>query len=256
MDSARAAALHVTLGLDGPAPGPGDALPPFWHYAWFWEPVPAAGLGRDGHPRIGDLIPDLGFARRMWAGGELWFDHPLRLGQPAQKITRLDRAERKQGASGDFALVTLLHEIRQDDRICIRERQSLIYRPEAAETGASTPPTARRDETVCRRRRFSTTDLFRYSALTFNGHRIHYDRDYATGVEGYPGLVVHGPLLAQLLVQLADGMLGGLVRFRFRATAPLFDHEEAELCARPEGDGLALWVRGPDGRQCMTAEAG
>lgn len=255
MDPARAAALHVTLGLDGPPPGAGDPLPPFWHYAYFWDAVPGGALGRDGHPRVGGFIPDLGFPRRMWAGGELWWETPVRLGRPAEKVSRIEKAEQKEGRSGAFAVVTVAHEVVQDGTVCLRETQSLIYRPEAAETGGAAPPVARTDESVATTRRFTTTDLFRYSALTFNGHRIHYDRDYAREVEGYPGLIVHGPLLAQLLVHMAEGMLGGVKRFKFRATAPLFDDEAATFCARPEGDGLALWVRGPDGRQCMVAEA-
>ena len=255
MDPARAQALHVTLGLDGPAPGQGDPLPPFWHYAWFWDAEPVGALGRDGHPRVGGFIPDLGFPRRMWAGGELWFDAPLKLGATATKISRIERAERKDGRSGAFGLVTVTHEIRQNDGVCLREHQSLFYRPEADESGHAEPPMARTDEAICKDRRFSTTDLFRYSALTFNGHRIHYDRDYATGIEGYPGLIVHGPLLAQLLIHLAEGLLGSVKRFKFRATAPLFDHETAQFCASPENDRLALWVRGPDGRQCMIARA-
>lgn len=255
MDAERAAALHVTLGLDGPAPRAGDVLPPLWHYAYFWEAVPQAGLGRDGHPRVGDFIPDLGFPRRMWAGGELWFDGPIELGKPAQKLTRIERAEPKTGRSGAFALVTLSHEISQGGKVCLRETQSLFYRPEAVEAKGATPPQAASDETVCQSRGFTTTELFRYSALTFNGHRIHYDRDYAGDVEGYPGLVVHGPILAQYLVHMGEAMLGKLSHFKFRATAPLFDFETAAFCARPDGDGVALWVRGPDGRQCMTATA-
>lgn len=255
MDPARAAALHATLGLEGPPPGAGAPLPPFWHQVYFWEAVPPAALGRDGHPRVGDFIPDLGFPRRMWAGGALTFAAPIRLGTPATRRSRVERAERKEGRTGPFALVTLTHEIEQAGRLCLSERQSLVYRPEAGETKPAEPPRAPIDESVCRTRRFTTTDLFRYSALTFNGHRIHYDLAYAREVEGYPGLVVHGPLLAQHLMLMAEGMLGRLARFGFRATAPLFDFEQAEFCARPEGEGLALWVRGPDGRLCMTAEA-
>ncbi|MEM7438880.1 MAG: acyl dehydratase [Pseudomonadota bacterium] len=255
MDPARAAALHVTLGLDAPAPGPGDPLPPFWHYAYFWEAMPQSALGRDGHPRVGEFIPDLGFPRRMWAGGELWFDAPMALGREADKTSRVEKIDQKSGNSGNFALVTLAHEITQSGEICLRETQSLIYRPDAAATGTAKPIVAATDETIATQRRFTTTELFRYSALTFNGHRIHYDRDYACDVEGYPGLVVHGPLLAQHLIHLADGLLGGLKHFKFRATAPLFDFEAADFCARLDDTGVALWVRGPDGRQCMQARA-
>ena len=138
----------------------------------------------------------------------------------------------------------------------MRERQDLVYREDPdPDAPAVVPKQARRDEQKSQSVSFNPTLLFRYSALTFNGHRIHYDRDYCREVEGYPGLVVHGPLLAQKLIDMAATELGGLSRFRFRATAPLFDFESAECCLRPENDGLALWVRGPDGRLCMEATA-
>ena len=256
LDPARAAALHATLDLAGPAPEAGDPLPPFWHYAYFWESLPPAGLGRDGHPRTGDFIPNLGLPRRMWAGGALEFLAPLRIGSTAVKRTRIADVVEKTARSGPLAIVTLHHEISQNGQVCVRETQSLFYREEASpDAPQPQPPKAPNDAPIRQTRRFSTTDLFRYSALTFNGHRIHYDREYAMKTEGYAGLVVHGPILAQMLVHLAQSLLGDLQKFEFRATAPLFDHEEAAFCARHEGDGVNLWVRGPDGRQCMTATA-
>ncbi|WGI22344.1 acyl dehydratase [Amylibacter sp. IMCC11727] len=256
LDPARAAALHVTLDLAGPAPAHGDPLPPFWHYAYFWESLPPAGLGRDGHPRTGDFIPDLGLPRRMWAGGNLAFLAPLLIGQAAQKKTKIVDVVRKVARSGPLAIVTLRHEFSQDGRLCVTEDQSLIYRAEAAGGGEKpVPPVAPTDEAVKQSRRFSSTDLFRYSALTFNGHRIHYDRDYARDIEGYDGLIVHGPLLAQGLLNLGQSLLGDVKTFRFRATAPLFDHEEVTFCAKPEAEGVSLWARGPDGRMCLTATA-
>ncbi|PLS20031.1 FAS1-like dehydratase domain-containing protein [Neptunicoccus cionae] len=258
LDPARAAAMKATLDLAGPVPEARDPLPPFWHYAYFWEPQRPADLGRDGHPRTGDFIPNLGLPRRMWAGGALEFHTPIRLGEPAVKRTTITDVQEKDARSGKLAVVTLDHKITQWGELCLSETQSLLYREEAApDAPKPVPPVAPTDETVSQSRKFSPTDLFRYSALTFNGHRIHYDRDYAMQVEGYAGLVVHGPILAQMLVNLAQGMLGELSRFSFRATAPLFDFEEATFCARPEGDnGLALWVRGSDGRMCMSAKAG
>ncbi|MBC6441907.1 MAG: acyl dehydratase [Rhodobacteraceae bacterium] len=253
IDPARAAALHVTLGHGTPAPAAGAALPPFWHYAYFWEAVPQADLGRDGHPQVGDFIPDTGFPRRMWSGGDIRFSAPVKIGTPAEKTSRIRKTAQKAGKTGPFAVVTLAHEITQKGQTCLRETQSLVYRPDGGPPVAA--PQAPTDETVCTTRRFTTTELFRYSALTFNGHRIHYDRDYARDVEGYPGLVVHGPLLAQHLIHLAESMLGSVKYFEFRATAPLFDHETAEFCARPSTTGVALWVRGPEGRQCMQARA-
>lgn len=256
LDPARAAAMQATLDLSGPAPAAGDPLPPFWHYVYFWDALRPAGLGRDGHPRTGDFIPNLGLPRRMWAGGTLNFHAPILLGTPATKITKITDVVEKQARSGRLAVVTLQHKIVQNGTLCLSEEQSLLYREEATpDVAKPVPPIAPQNETVKQSRRFSATDLFRYSALTFNGHRIHYDRDYAIQVEGYAGLIVHGPILAQMLVNLGQGLLGDLKTFSFRATSPLFDFEEATFCARPEGDGLSLWARGPDGRMCMSAEA-
>lgn len=255
LDPARATAFCATLGLDPTILEQGN-LPPFWHYLYFWEARPADALGRDGHPKTGDFIPDLGLPRRMWAGGDLRFLHPLKLAQPATRKSHIADVRQKTGRSGPFALVEVAHEFWQGDTLCVRERQDLIYRKESvAGAPAPTPPKARVDETQSRTVSFSSTLLFRYSALTFNGHRIHYDRDYCTAVEGYPGLVVHGPLLAQMLIHLAMETIGSITSFKFRATAPLFDFETATLCAAPVEGGLDLWVRGPDGRQNMVATA-
>ncbi|WP_050930762.1 FAS1-like dehydratase domain-containing protein [Aestuariivita boseongensis] len=251
IDPARATALNVTLGREG-AFAEGDALPPFYHQIYFWEPVAAPGLGRDGHPRVGGLIPDMGLPRRMWAGGRLEFSQPLRAGLPAEKRSSVDTAQRKEGRSGPLGFVTLRHEIWQDGQLCLTEWKDLVYR-EDPDPAAPQPQAqkARQDETSARVQGFTSTMLFRYSALTFNGHRIHYDRDYAKSVEGYGGLVVHGPLLAQLLMLMAEEEMGPLAAFSFRATSALMDGEEATLCR----NGQALWVRGPDGRQNMQAEA-
>jgi 3-methylfumaryl-CoA hydratase len=251
IDPARANALQAALGRDAIF-GPGDALPPFYHQIYFWEPAPSAGLGRDGHPKVGGLIPDMGLPRRMWAGGQLEFHAPLRTGVSAQRTTVREDHQRKSGRSGPLGFVRLRHEIEQDGRLCLREWQDLVYREDPGAQAAPRPsPTARRDEAQAETVVFSSTLLFRYSALTFNGHRIHYDLDYARDVEGYDGLVVHGPLLAQLLMLMAEASLGPLATFCFRATAPLMHHETATLCR----NGTDLWVRGPDGRQCMEATA-
>ncbi len=248
--------MHATLDLPGPLPEAGAQLPPFWHYIYFWDAQPPAALGRDGHPKTGGFIPDTGLPRRMWAGGSLGFHHPVLIGQPAEKRTTISDVKQKSGRTGPLALVTLSHEFVQEGRICITEQQNLIYRedpgPDMPKPEVKPAPT---DESQRDISAFTPTLLFRYSALTFNGHRIHYDRDYCREVEGYPGLVVHGPLLAQLLINQAERLLGPLAAFSFRATAPLFDFETADICAKPEGAGLSLWVRGPNGRLCMTAEA-
>jgi 3-methylfumaryl-CoA hydratase len=254
LDPARGAALQVALGLT-PAITAGSALPPFFHQLHFWDPQPPARLGRDGHPATGlGLIPDLGLPRRMWAGGRLVFHAPLIAGTEAVKTTTIAQVSRKEGRSGPLGFVTLRHEIAQNGQVCITEWQDLVYRADPApDAPAPVAPVARRDEDLCRRVHFDSTLLFRYSALTFNGHRIHYDLDYARDVEGYRGLVTHGPLLAQHLMLLAEERLGRLGRFDFRATAPLMHDEAADLCWCDDG---TMWVRGPDGRQCMSAVAG
>ncbi len=252
LDPARANAFLAALGEPATITR-GDALPPFFHQLHFWDARPPTALGRDGHPRVGGLIPDMGLPRRMWAGGQLEFPAPLRAGIPATKTSTVARAERKTGRSGALGFVTLCHEITQEGTLCIREHQDLVYREDPDPSApAPEPPVARTDETRSETHSFDSTLLFRYSALTFNGHRIHYDPGYARDIEGYAGLVVHGPLLAQLLMLLARRQLGHLTRFSFRATSPLMHFETADLCWG--GDGT-LWVRGPDGRQCMTAKA-
>ena len=251
MDAARAQAMQVGL-VRAATLKAGDPLPPFFHQLYFWTPLPPDALGRDGHPKVGGLIPDMGLPRRMWAGGRLRFDAPLRLGAEATRVSNCEKATRKEGRTGPLAFVTLRHEVWQAGALCLTEWQDLVYRedptPSAPRPVAPIAPT---DEDASVQARFDATLLFRYSALTFNGHRIHYDQPYARAVEGYDGLVVHGPLLAQRLMLMAEAALGPLATFSFRATAPLMHTEVATLCRK----GRSLWVRGPDGRLCMQAEA-
>lgn len=253
MDPARSAALQVALGLQ-PSIVAGTELPPFFHQLYFWTPVPPEQLGRDGHPGLSTsgLIPDLGLPRRMWAGGRLQFERPLKAGIEAEKRSVVERSQTKMGRTGPLGFVTLRHDIHQQGQRCLREWHDLVYREDPSpEAPKPLPPRAREDEEEARQVRFDSTLLFRYSALTFNGHRIHYDLDYAREVEGYAGLVVHGPLLAQQLMLLAVELMGPLAGFSFRATAPLMHFEAATLCC----NGQDLWVRAPDGRQCMQAQA-
>lgn len=251
MDPAHANALLVALGR-APDIAAGTPLPPFFHQLYFWTPNPPEALGRDGHPRTGGLIPDLGLPRRMWASGQLYFHHPLIAGQPAERLSVIEETTHKHGRSGPLGFVTLRHEMRQDSQLCVTERQILVYRQDPGRgVPLPTAPPARDDETGRHDVTFDTTLLFRYSALTFNGHRIHYDLDYARDVEGYGGLVVQGPLLAQLLMLMAQDQIGPLVQFSFRAVSALLHFETATLCR----SGTDLWVRGPDGRAIMTAQA-
>lgn len=252
IDSARAQTLHATLGLNGAAPVSGDALPPFWHQIYFWDAQSPENLGRDGHPAIGDFIPNFGLPRRMWAGGELQFHTPISIGTPATKTTTISKVEQKNGRTGPLVFVTLRHDIHQSGNLCVTETQDLVYRQDIDLSAPKpTPPIARSDETQAKKHSFSSTELFRYSALTMNGHRIHYDENYARDVEGYDGLVTHGPLLAQYLMMLAERQLGALKTFKFRATSAMMHNEIATFCI----NGNDLWVRAPDGRKAMRATA-
>lgn len=255
MDPFAANALIATLELERPRLRAGDPLPPFWHWLHFHEAARASALGPDGHPAPGGFMPAVAEPRRMWAGGRLTMHRPLPLGAPARRRSTIARVARKTGRSGPLTFVTVETVIEGADGPCLTEEQDIVYRtdpppgvprpaPEPAPGGAA----QRRDWA------FGPVALFRYSALTFNGHRIHYDADYAREVEGYPGLVVHGPLLATLLLELATEIAGAPRRFDFRARAPVFAGETFAACAE-EGGGR-LWVAGADGRLAMTAEAG
>lgn len=247
-DIARVNALAATLNLPNRFEV-GDALPPFFHHVYFWDAQPPEALGRDGHPATGGFIPDVGLPKRMWASGKLTFHQPLLAGVRAEKISTIESVEQKIGRSGPLAFVRIRHDIKQRRTLAVTEWQDLVYRediPHAAPQAVTAPD----GETRLRHINFDSTMLFRYSALTFNGHRIHYDEDYARNTEGYDGLVVHGPLIAQLLMLFAVENAGPLKRFAYRATSPLMHHERATLCM----NGRNLWAKGPDGRQLMLAD--
>lgn len=247
VDPARAAALLAVLGYE-PEVSIGGALPPFAHLAFFWQPVPEDRFGRDGLPIAGAYLPDTGLPVRMWAGGRLTLHQPFRAGIKAERTTRIVGVQRKEGRSGRLAFVTVRHDIRQRNAAVLTEEQDLVYREAGSQAGEGTATTDDVDE----RRAFkpSAVTLFRYSALTFNAHRIHYDSDYARE-EGYPGLVVHGPLLATALAGFAAEKEKGFRRFSYRATAPLILGDVAWLCRA----GRRYWVEGPRRRVLMDAEA-
>ncbi|MEM6680389.1 MAG: hypothetical protein AAF675_21190 [Pseudomonadota bacterium] len=262
MDPWSANALIATLGLDRPAFEAGDPLPPFWHWLHFREAAPRSALGRDGHPAPGWSIPATGLPRRMWAGGRLVFPGPLPLGAPARRRSRSLGVTNKTGRSGPLAFVTMQHDIEGPDGLAVREAQDLVYREDWQ---PGTPPPATRSAPILppdglsRGWQLNATALFRYSALTFNGHRIHYDLAYAREVEGYQGLVVHGPLLATLMLELAREAEPGRMRafrgrFAFRAASPVFADEPFTVAGHARDRGLTLWVAGGDGRLAMTGD--
>ena len=247
LDPARARALQATLGMEQTIES-GSMLPPFFHHIYFWDPQPPENLGRDGHPALGGFLPDMGLPRRMWAAGRLLFHAKLRAGVQAEKVSNIEGVTRKSGRSGPLAFVRVRHDVRQRGTIVLSEWQDLVYREDDVENPER--PTARTDEAHSETAYFDSTTLFRYSALTFNGHRIHYDCPYARNIEKYGDLVVHGPLLAQHLMLMGEAQLGKpLTEVTYRATAPLCAPQSATLCW---ADGTA-WVRGPKGEQCMEA---
>lgn len=252
-------ALAATLDLDH-APGAAEPLPPGWQWLFFNPAAPRRELGTDGHPVRGGFLPPIALPRRMWAGSRIRYLADLPIGAQAERRSRIANVVNKTGKRGALWFVTVEHTTRHGDTVCIQEEQDIVYR-EATPPGSAPAPTPPRHEATAEWERGvqpDTTLLFRYSALTFNGHRIHYDQAYARNEEGYPDLVVHGPLTATLLQQLALAQGGGrpLARFDFRGVSPLFVSRPFRLEGRQAEDGtLALWARGPDGELAMSATA-
>ena len=231
----------------------GAALPPLWHWFHGLKLYPMAEAGPDGHQALGPFLPDLGLPRRMWAGGRLVFHRPLIVGAEVTRTSQVTKVAQKTGRSGPIALVTVSHRWRDARGPLIDEEQDIVYRSVDAPPGATQP--APDGETLRRAMTAGPVLLFRYSALTFNGHRIHYDRDFCAA-EGYDGLVVHGPLLATLLLDLLSVEGGELPRsFAFRAMAPVTADTPFTLCGRIDGAEAHLWVRRQDGVQAMDGRA-
>ena len=257
--AAPIAALAATLDRDDPEPRAGTAVPPLWHWLYFTPLAPQHDLGPDGHAKRGDFLPPVPLPRRMWAGGRLAFEHPLAVGDRIERVSRIADVTVKQGRSGTLVFVEVQHEIADATGVAIRESQDIVYRDAAKGGDPSSPPSpAPANATYQREIVPDPVLLFRYSALTFNGHRIHYDRSYVTGVEGYPGLVVHGPLIATLLLDnLRRHVLNANVkRFAFKAVRPLFDLHPFTACGRADGASAhALWARDHEGALAMQASA-
>jgi Uncharacterized conserved protein len=247
-----ARAMAATLDRAEPF-AEGSALPPLWHWFHALKLYPMAEAGPDGHQALGPFLPDLGLPRRMWAGGRFTFHRPLTIGAQVTRRSQVLDVAQKTGRSGPIAFVTVGHRWTDAEGLLIDEEQDIVYRRVDAPPGATQP--APGDETLGRTMSAGPVLLFRYSALTFNGHRIHYDRDFCA-TEGYDGIVVHGPLLATLLLDLLRHEGGRLpASFSFRAMAPVTADTPFTLCARIEGDTARLWVRRHDGVLAMSAEA-
>ena len=252
------AALAATLDREDAAPRTGDALPPLWHWLYFLPVHKQSELGEDGHPKLGGFLPPVPLPSRMWAGSRLEFHHPLRLGEALTRRSRIEEVKQKQGRSGPLVFVLVRHEISNAHGVAISEEHDIVYRPHPAPTSPPAEPKPA-PATPAWERRIDPDDvlLFRYSAVTFNAHRIHYDRRYCTEVEHYPGLVVHGPLLATLLLDLLRRQLpeARVRRFAFRAVSPLFDTSPFFVCGQPAAGEVHLWARNSAGALAMDATA-
>jgi len=252
LDPVHAARIAATLGE--PAPAAGAALPPLWQWAYFIKPVEGAGLGADGHPARGGFLPPANDRNRMWAGGRVEFLAPLRVGVPAERVSTVADVKEKTGRTGSLLFVTVRHEYHQEGRLAIREEQDIVYRqPSPPRLEGSEPaPEAQWADTI----EPSAVLLFRYSAVTFNGHRIHYDHPYVTETEGYPGLVVHGPLIATSMVAAfrrarPDARLSHL---SYRGLRPLVSPKPFRAAGAIAEPGLArLWAE-QDGTLAHQAE--
>lgn len=254
------AAMAATLDDGNPLAGPGDALPPLWHWLFFVPRPKRSEIGPDGHAARGGFLPPVALPRRMWAGSRLTWLDDLRVGDDVERTSTVKDVTAKSGKSGDLVFVLVEHRLSTPRGLALVEEHDIVYR-EAPAPGAVAPkpPAARTDEAWSLRIEPDDVLLFRYSALTFNGHRIHYDRRYVTEVEGYPGLIVHGPLIATLLIELlrANRPDARLATFAFRAVSPLFDIAPFTVCGKPADDGktIDLWARNADGGLAMQATA-
>ncbi|UFN49484.1 MaoC family dehydratase N-terminal domain-containing protein [Roseomonas sp. OT10] len=260
--------LRATLDGDAALPADGEAAPATAHWCLAPPTVAMSGLGPDGHPARGGFLPPVPLPRRMWAGGALVFHHPLLVGDVVERESRIVDLSVKEGRTGRLCFVTVEHRILSPRGLALEERHDIVYRdmdrapaaPPAASPATSPARRAAPEARVPQWRRVVQADpvlLFRYSALTFNGHRIHYDRAYCIEEEGYPGLVVHGPLQATLLVELAAEAKGGQPprRFEFRGVRPLFDGAAFSVNAAEAEGGLDLWTADAAGHTTMTAMA-
>jgi 3-methylfumaryl-CoA hydratase len=253
------AALSATLDRNDAAPQNGDELPPGWHWLYFLDAKPASELGPDGHPKRGGFLPPVPLPRRMWAGGRIEFIQPLRIGSAIRRDSEIISVEPKHGRSGSLVFVTVRHTISARGETAIREEHDIVYR-DAAKAGDAPPP-GKPAPTKAAWHRSLTGDpvlLFRYSALTFNGHRIHYDLDYVKHAEHYPGLIVHGPLQTTLLLDLCRRHAARPVKkLDYRALHPVFHTERFTVNGNPNADGSSaeLWTANAAGNQAMSGIA-
>jgi 3-methylfumaryl-CoA hydratase len=263
ISAAPVAALSASLNLPAMRASVGEMLPACWHWLYFHDIVPTAELTADGHAPRGDFLPPVPLPRRMWAGSRVRFFEPLRVGDEARRVSNVQSVTHKQGRTGDLVFVTLRHQIFCSQALAIEEEQRLVYRGErrghdrigqiaSAAAGSGLPVSQWNRELTP-----DTVLLFRYSALTFNSHRIHYDREYAQRVEGYEGLVVQGPLTATLLLALLHQEMPStpIDSFEFRALRPLLAGKPLTLRGRRDGHDIHLWALDASAELAMEARA-
>ncbi|MEO5373840.1 MAG: acyl-CoA dehydrogenase [Alphaproteobacteria bacterium] len=252
-------ALLATLDDTTTVLANGDKLPPLWHWLYFLPRAPMSQVGSDGHAKRGGFLPPVALPRRMFAGARMKFPDRLVIGRPATRDGEVISVSEKKGGTGTLVFVTVRYRIHQDGRLCVEEEQDIVYREPGGKVPApvEVADVPRGAEGAWVKK--ITPDpvlLFRFSSLTFNSHRIHYDRPYATGEENYPGLVVHGPLTALLLMDLVrNNASRPVVGYSFRGRSPLFDLNAFHLIGKPSGDKVELEAQGPDGTAALTATA-
>ena len=258
---ARVAAWRATLDHAPEPARDGDPAPLGFHWTLAPQLARESELGPDGHPRRGGFLPPIPLPRRLWAGSRVTFHQPLRVGEQVERESTITAIEQKQGKSSALVFVTVRHRFTSNDGVAIEEEQDLVYRepPQGGQAASAAEANGAHGAAWQRTVHPTETLLFRYSALTFNGHRIHYDRRYATSVEGYAGLVVHGPLIATLLLELLEVQMPAerIERFQFKATRPTFDTSDFQICGAPgsSADHSLLWSTDNVGARAVEAEA-
>jgi 3-methylfumaryl-CoA hydratase len=264
VSAAPVRALSATLDRQDPAPVPGSFLPELWHWLYFLPHARQSEIGPDGHPQRGGFMPPVPLPRRMWAGSRLQWLAPLHVGDSIERVSTIESVTHKAGRTGDLIFVLVKHHISNQHGLALIEEHDIVYRDAAGPDDKPVAPTpAPTDATWTKVITPDDVLLFRYSALTFNGHRIHYDRKYVTEVEGYPGLIVHGPLIATLLVDLVRQSIPGctLKSFEFRAIRPTFDINPFSVSAKPDlekdpsGKTISVWAQDHEGWLTMQATA-
>jgi 3-methylfumaryl-CoA hydratase len=259
-------ALSATLDRDDALPVVGTDLPPLWHWLFFLPHHRQSEIGPDGHAKLGGFLPPVPLPRRMWAGGRLQWHAPMKVGDAVKRVSTIQSVTHKAGRTGDLLFVLVKHDVFNAHGLCLTEEHDIVYRPAAQASDPVPAPLAA--SSLIEPGEMWTRDvvpddvlLFRYSALTFNGHRIHYDRKYVTQVEGYPGLIVHGPLIATWLVDLVRRHTDrSIQRFEFKALRPTFEcadqrHVRVSGQLQAGGQHVRLWAQDHEGWLTMQATA-